>query len=342
MFIPLKIIGSGKAVPEQKVYSSKLDKVLEKESGYVRKRSGIVYRYFADLEQTQANLASLAIKDACLNAGLDIKNPEIDLLINVNAVPQQALPSTGAHILAELEWGYPNNNIASYDMNASCLGFIPALQHAGALLSLGLYKRIAISACDMPSRGLNWEDEESSYIFGDGAACVIVEHSKSQEHGISAFLMRNYPKALKDCAIKAGGSQVNPTTGCNPLDFTFKMNGFSVFKETAKVLPDFLNELFAIHNSRKKVEPIELKDVDYWVIHQASHLAMQHMTERLGIPKNKLMNIYQHHGNQVSASLPTALHETIASGKWEVGSGNKIALVGTGAGLTIGGIIWQL
>lgn len=326
--LPLKLIATGKALPEQKVYSYELDKRLNKPAGYVQKRSGIIYRHHADLSLSQAQLAGQAIINACQNAGLTLA--DIDLLINVNGVPQQALPCTAAHILAELDW----QGVAGYDINASCVGFLPALQHAGALLATGCYQRIAISACDLASRGLNWQDEESSLIFGDGAACVIVEKGDG-ETGIKAFLIQNYPEAISHCQIKAGGTAKNPKTGMSDGDFCFAMDGYAVFKKSSEVLPSFLDQL--LHNYKKG---FGIHDVDMWIVHQASHLGMTHMIKRLGIESQKIINIYPTHGNQVSASLPTVLHEAVVTGQWQ--QGKIVAMVGTAAGLAIAGLIWEV
>lgn len=55
------------------------------------------------------------------------------------------------------------------------------------------------------------------------------------------------------------------------------------------------------------------------------------------VPEERVINIYPEHGNQVGASVPTALHEAFITGKAEQGS--NVLLLGTAAGLTIGGIL---
>lgn len=324
--LPLTLIATGKALPEQKVYSDELDKRLNKPAGYVQKRSGILYRHHADLQLTQAKLAGQAILNACERANLSLS--DIDLLIAVNGVPQQALPNTASHIFAELNW-----QGTGYDVNASCVGFLPALQQAGALLNMGCYKRIAICASDLASRGLNWQDDETALIFGDGASCAIVE--KGDGGGLMSFLMQSYPDGIEYCQIKAGGTARNPKTGMTDSDFCFAMDGWGVFKKTSEVLPSFLDNLLA-----KPQNPLTIKDIDLWIVHQASHLGMSHLIKRLHIDPQKVINIYPTHGNQVSASLPTVLHEAVSTGQWQ--QGKTVALIGTGAGLTLAGAIWQI
>ncbi|PIT07651.1 hypothetical protein [Snodgrassella communis] len=61
-------------------------------------------------------------------------------------------------------------HIASFDINNSCIGLMTALEMAACLLNQGVYRRIAIVAADLASRGLNWDDEESA-LTGRGVIC---------------------------------------------------------------------------------------------------------------------------------------------------------------------------
>ena len=58
---------------------------------------------------------------------------------------------------------------------------------------------------------------------------------------------------------------------------------------------------------------------------------------RLRLPREKVVDIFEDRGNQVSASLPSALHEAIATGR--LTRGQTALLVGTGAGVTMGGVV---
>ena len=60
-FIPVKIISTGAALPEGKLTSEELDRKLNKPNGYCLKRSGIEYRYHADYQLNQADLAAQAV-----------------------------------------------------------------------------------------------------------------------------------------------------------------------------------------------------------------------------------------------------------------------------------------
>lgn len=86
----LKIIATGIALPPDQITSKQLDVQLNKPVGYVERRSGICWRYFARNDASQAELAAEALHNALVAAAL---NPsDIDLLICASAIAVQALP----------------------------------------------------------------------------------------------------------------------------------------------------------------------------------------------------------------------------------------------------------
>lgn len=325
--MPLRLLGAGKALPSQLVSSASLDARLGRPAGYTFDKSGVRSRYFAAPDESQSRLGAAALRDALRNAGL--KSGAVDLLISACGVPQQALPNTACFIAeqAGLAPGTP-----AFDVNASCLGFVAALRVAAGMLAGGGFRRIAVVACDLASRGLDWDEPEASLIFGDGAAAVIVERGDG-EQGIRAFKLATYPEGRHFCEIRAGGTERNPRAGAVPADYLFRMDGKGVFKLALKVLPPFLDALLDSAGAG-------LDSVDVVVPHQASALGLAHASKRLGVAESKIVNIFATHGNQVAASIPTALHEALASGRARAGS--RVLLMGTAAGLTLGGLVLDL
>jgi 3-oxoacyl-[acyl-carrier-protein] synthase-3 len=88
-----------------------------------------------------------------------------------------------------------------------------------------------------------------------------------------------------------------------------------------------------------KVAGLTHDELDWIVPHQGSHLALSHLTRRLGFKKEKVIDIFSEHGNQVAASLPTALDIAIKDSR--IRRGQRILLIGTGAGLSIGGMVLE-
>lgn len=325
--LPLKIISSGTALPAQRVSSVELDRQFSYPNGTVFRRCGIIERRFAPPSVLQSELAAAAVTDALANGGLSSQS--IDLLLSVSGVPQQALPSTAAAIAGHLS--LPPGTLA-FDVNSSCLGFMAGLHVAAGLLSSGLYQRIAVVASDLASRGVDWSEPEASLIFGDGAAAVIVEKGSGRQ-GFHSFFMETHPEGFAHCEIRAGGTRRNPREGVDAKDFLFRMDGRSVFKLASRVMPPLLDKALTAAG-------VKLEDIDVIVPHQASHLGMAHLTKRLNLCEDKLVNIYPTHGNQVSASMPTALHHAFETGL--AAPGKRLLMLGTAAGFTAGAAVLEL
>lgn len=322
--VPLKIVASGVALPADRVLSTDLDKRFNKRSGYVEKRAGIRWRYHATHSDSQAVLAAQALHHALAQQNIDPGS--VDALICASAIPVQALPCSAAHILA---CSSLTPGIACFDVNASCVSYLSALQVAGGLLATSQYQRIAIVSADLASRGIDWTHEESSLIFGDGAACTIVEKGDGCS-GILSFRLETYPEGLDLCEIRAGGTRCNPRTGMEEDDFLFHMKGKPLFRLASSLIEDFMDRVLSPTG-------IALSQIDTVVPHQASHLSLEHMRKRLGITDKQLVDIYATRGNQVAASIPSALHEAIITGRFYGKS--AVLLVGTAAGLALSAMV---
>lgn len=323
-FIPMKIISTGIALPTNTITAAELDKKLNKPIGYSFKNSGIEYRYHADYQASQADLAVQALNNALQRN--NISPDSIDLLISASAIPIQALPYSAAHIIQKSQLLAKTPGL---DINVSCVSFITALHTAASLIHSKSYKRMAIISAELASRGLNWDDEESSMIFGDGAACAIIEEGDGTS-GILSYLLETHTDGIELCEIKAGGTRRNLRSGMDASDFLFQMQSKPLFKLAAKHIEPFFQELLDSAG-------LSLYDLKTIIPHQASHLSLEHMRKRLKIPTEAFINIYRFRGNQIAASIPSALHEACISNRFK--DLQPAMLVGTAAGLTFAGMI---
>ena len=75
----------------------------------------------------------------------------------------------------------------------------------------------------------------------------------------------------------------------------------------------------------------------FFDIGQASAAAIEHLRRSLSGHGDKVFDIFADHGNQIAASMPTALTRAIETGR--VLRGNHVLLVGTAAGVSLGGAV---
>jgi 3-oxoacyl-[acyl-carrier-protein] synthase-3 len=77
-----------------------------------------------------------------------------------------------------------------------------------------------------------------------------------------------------------------------------------------------------------------LDEVDLFVFHQASQLALDSLVTALRLPREKVVFDLSETGNLVSASIPVALSRALTSGRAK--PGHRVLLCGFGVGLSWG------
>jgi len=321
----INIVGTGKALPSTEVTAEELDRKCGLSLGTTLRITGLEKRYFLK-DDKASDLMLDAIHQALENAALCIDN--IDCIISANATMQQMIPFNGAGVHQLLK---PSRNIPSFDINMTCLSALRAFDIASSLLEQ--YPTILIVSCDIASTGLDWSDIRTAGIFGDGAAAMIVTHAK--QGGIVVSNFETYSEGFEYCQIRGGGTKLAPSTykGDYKEIGVFEMNGKKLFKLSSKILPNFIDKTL-------KEKNLSLDDIDWIVPHQASQASLNHIVRMLKVDKSKLIDIFKNHGNQVAASIPTALHE-LCSTK-ELKSGEKVMLIGTSAGVGLGLVVWEV
>lgn len=325
--VAVKITGLAQYLPRKVVYSRDLDKQLGLPPETIQKKSGLISRCFAQPEETTSYMAAQAALAALHNAQCSLN--DIDVVISACGAGEQLIPCTAA--LVQKQLGLEDSGIPCFDINSTCLSFLTALDTVSYLIAGGRYQRALIVASDIPSAGLNWQDMETCTIFGDGAAACVFEKSDGSSK-ILASHMQTYSSGVDFCRVEAGGTRIPPAKPFDPQLGLFHMDGKKVFKLASQLVVNSMEEVFA-------KAKLSISDIDWVVPHQASLLAMHHLRKRLGIPPEKLVDIYSTHGNQMAASMPSAFAHYVNAGK--IQRGQLIYLVGTGAGISAAGMILE-
>lgn len=330
---PLRILGTGAALPAEALTSAELDLRLGLAPGTVEKRTGVRVRY-VERRRSAAALGAEAAHRALAAAGLGLD--DVDCLIAASGTPDQAMPSNSALIHREL--GLSARAVPAFDLGASCLGFLFALDTVSCLLAAGRYRRVLIVASDIASCGLDWSTLEASGIFGDGAAAAVVglpegtEDTGDTGSALLASAFATHSEGAHLCEIPGGGSRHHPGRIDEPyLPLAhFRMDGKAVFRLAGERLPAFLDGLLAAAGVR-------LADIPVIVPHQASRHALQYLRRRFRLRREQMIDLFAEQGNQVGASLPSALDAAVRSGRLR--RGDTALLVGTGAGVHLGGVV---
>jgi 3-oxoacyl-[acyl-carrier-protein] synthase-3 len=313
------------------VTSTELDEVLGCEPGATEKLSGVSSRFFAGKDETTSAMGAWAAEAALQAAGIGIN--EIDCIVAACGVMEQPIPSTS--VLIHHKLGLADSGVPAFDVNTTCLSFLTALSVVSALIQSGEYQKVLIVSSDLASTGLDWKEPEASTIFGDGAAAVVVEGiTENQGSRILASRLETYSIGKDACVLAAGGTRLSPDEDLDAFmrSIKFQMDGQAAFKLSAQKLPDFLQRIL-------DEAAVTLEDLKLIVPHQASALALDHIRKRLRLPEEKMVNIFASYGNQVASSIPTAFHYAVSNGLLQ--RGDKCLLLGTAAGISIGGLVME-
>jgi 3-oxoacyl-[acyl-carrier-protein] synthase-3 len=323
----IKILGMGKYLPEKIVTSDEIEKKMGLEPGWASEKSGVQKRHFVTHE-TCSSMGAMALENALKAAGMVYE--DLDAIIGASGSYDHPIPYNSC--LIQKEMGKGESGTPCWDVDSTCLSFVTALDVVSYLIEAGKYKNVAIVTSEISSKSLNYDEKESATLLGDGAAAAIISKATPEEGSrILAAEMETYGKGAYYTYVKGGGNALHPNESDIFADFTFHMKGRSILEMAFDKLPAFFQKLFS------KVD-FSIRDLDLFVPHQASKVALEMAKQAFGLSEKQFMNNLATHGNCIAASIPMALHDAIEEGR--VKRGDKICLAGTAAGLSIGGLIF--
>ncbi|WDH85294.1 beta-ketoacyl-ACP synthase III [Paenibacillus urinalis] len=325
----VKIYGTGKYLPGRPISDLEMDDRLGVSRGWTRRVTDIVSRHYAGEDDTASAMGAKAAQAALQAANL--KFTDMDCLVGASGTKEQALPCSAVFIQREL--GMEQSGVPAFDIDSTCLSFLAALDAMSCMIAAGRYRYVLIVTSEIASVGLDWRHKESAALFGDGAAAVVLGPAEDGEpSAIVGASMRTYSAGAAFSEIRAGGTRRHPN-GYRPAaadDYLFSMDGPAIYKMASRLLPDFTEELLQSAGT-------VMSDLKAVIPHQGSAMAVRLMRKKLGIAERQLVYITPNHGNTIAASLPMGLHEAIRTGRIE--RGDRVLLIGTAAGLTLGGLI---
>ena len=333
----LHILGTGSFTPDGTLTNEDLTKFIETNDEWIRTRTGISVRHVATGEPTWY-MGAEAAKSAIDAARID--PAEIALIIDTTITQDYCTPSMSCII--QRETGAVN--AACFDLNAACSGFVYAMDMAHRFLKTEPDSKYAlVIANEQLSRITNYEDRSSCILFGDGAAAAVVEYKEDTLYSSHLGADGTGAKYLfAKSALPDSPFVDEEKLSYEWHDFSsapegnyshgMKQDGKEVYRFATHAMPK------AAKAAADKIG-FELGSLDKIVPHQANIRIIETAMKNLKLPMEKVVVNIKQHGNTSSASIPIALDEAVRSG--EIKRGDKICLVGFGAGLTYAAIIME-
>jgi len=298
------IVGWGVALPDNIVTNDDLSQRLDTSDSWITERTGIKERRIGG---STKDLGVQAGHQALQVAGLT--PADIDLLLVATTTPDKTIPSTACAIQDAM-----GLKCAALDFNAACSGFVYGLTLAHGQILAGA-KTVLLIGSETLSRFVDWEDRTTAVLFGDGAGAVVLEAS-------------DQPGGLLSWSLASDGSLEHLLT-CD-LPGTIFMKGREVFRKAVAAM-------MAASQEALDRASLTAADIDLLIPHQANTRIISTAAQRMGVPPEKVVEVLSWTGNTSSASIPIALVDAIEQGR--VSRGDRLLLVGFGAGMTSAGAV---
>ena len=214
-------------------------------------------------------------------------------------------------------------------MNATCLSWMFALHTTAHLIASGAYRSMALFSSEVTSGSLNPAERESAVLFGDAAAAAIITRARQDEASmIWHARFGTWSSGAELSELVGAGTTHHPNDpNTTPEMNMFSMRGPALFKQGARLIGPFLEQFLSELGWSRD-------DFDAVVPHQASRHAVDLLHTRLGFRREQVVDNLAERGNCIAASIPLALAEAVHAGR--IRRGDRVLLVGTGAGLTLG------
>jgi len=353
----MEIRGTGCCIPAKKVensafiknhfFTDKGESITAPGEEIIRKFSeitGIAERRYAADHQNTSDLATVASREALLDAQLDAERLN-GLIVAHNfgdvtheGMHSDILPCLASRVKQNL--GIRNPNCVAFDLLYGCPGWIQGLITAGAYIEAGIGRRYLVVGAETLSRKLDPHDRDAM-IFSDGAgACVLQAKENTQStHGVLSAVSQTYTE--EEAYYLFYGESNNPDYEVNRR--FVKMHGRKIFEFALSKVPAALKDCL-------DQAGLDLSEVDKILIHQANEKMDEAIIKRLyrlygqTPPKDIMPMSIKELGNSSVATVPTLL-DMIRKNQFpphRYEKGDVVLMASVGSGMSINAMAYRV
>jgi 3-oxoacyl-[acyl-carrier-protein] synthase III len=325
--IAAKITGVAGYLPPRVVTNADMEKIVDTSDEWIRTRTGIRERHFADPGMASSHMGTEAARK--LLAAKGVHPDEIGLIVVATVTPDMFFPATACLIQDRLgaanAWGF--------DLSGACSGFLYALTVAAQFVGAGVHKKALVVGSDVMTSILDFKDRATCVLFGDGAGAVLVEPAASDAEGIIDFVHDIDGSGGCNLYMPGGGSlhPASHETVENRMHYVHQ-EGQHVFKYAVRRMSELACEMLQRNG-------LSSRDLSLVVPHQANLRIIRAMQERLGVDDSKVIVNIDRYGNTTAATIPLGLRDAVEQGRLR--KGDLVLLIAVGAGYTTGAVLMR-
>jgi 3-oxoacyl-[acyl-carrier-protein] synthase-3 len=346
------IIGTGLGLAPNVVSNAALAGLMETSDEWIRVRSGIQERRYADPGQGSTDLGAIASRQAIADAGL--VPSDIDVVIFATMTPDHVLPGNGPLLQAALGL----RDIPTFDIRQQCSGFLYGLELADLFIQSGRYRRVLLVGSEVHTPFMPWHlgwdtligretreitaaeraentaSRDRTVLFGDGAGAVVIE-GREGHAGFGAIRLHTDGTGAGVLTMMGASFKRRPFVTPEQIragDTIPIMSGKEVFRSAVTLMPQAVREVC-------DASGLEIEALDLVLIHQANLRIIEGVQKALGLPPEKVPHNIERYGNTTAATLPILFHECRQQGLLK--SGMNIVFTALGSGLHWGAALYR-
>lgn len=349
------ITGSGIGIPKNVVRNDALTKIMDTTDEWIRTRSGIEERHYADAGQGSAALGALAAEEALKSAGRS--KDDIDAIIFATMTPDYFFPGNGPVIQARMGF---SEAMPTFDIRQQCSGFLYGLDLADSLIQSRKHRRLLLIGADVHTPFMPWKRggwgqtigepatdlspeafafntsiRDRTVLFGDGAGAMVIEGSQNGGRGFVGAKLFTDGSNIEALYVPGVGFRRRPFVDEEQLAHAEPipvMEGREVFKQAVSRMPEAVRAVCAASG-------VEVKDIDLLLIHQANLRIVEGVGKQLALPAEKVPHNIERYGNTTAGTLPILYHECLGDGR--IKPGMLLCFTALGSGLHWGAALYR-
>jgi 3-oxoacyl-[acyl-carrier-protein] synthase-3 len=320
------VTSTGAYLPKRVLPNSYFDEQLGLDvSTWLENTLHIYERRWCAEDESTVDLAEHAARQALDRAGLHPR--DLDLIVVATDTPEYLTPATAAVVQYRLQAGHAG----TFDLNAACAGFVMGLDVASKYIRTDTrYNHVLVIGAYAMSKYLNQQDKKTVTLFADGAGAIILSAEDTTERGYLDSELITLGQYYDGMGIYGGGTK-HPSTEASiqANEQCLRIN----YRFPPELNPQVWTRMARSMHQRLGLQP---QDVAHYFLTQININSIHRTMENLKLPNERAHTTMQYYGYTGSACLPIVFNDAVEKGLLQ--PGDRFLMIGSGSGLTFGGV----
>jgi 3-oxoacyl-(acyl-carrier-protein) synthase III len=321
--IPVRILGTASVLSGRPRTTTELAESLvpRRNPAAMERKTGIRTRYWVDEGTTMAGLGAEALGQALAASGLEARALR-RIIFATSTGGDCLIPATANRVAAALGLA---GSCDCLDVNNACMGFLTAFDLGARSVATGLGP-VGVVVVETPSRYVTPADHRPYLVFADAAAAAVLGTGRPGEGVLAARLWNN-------------GSLPPDTVLAHP-GLTGQREFVTFVQPADDIVRIALDALCAGAKATLEEAGLRLDEVEWVLPHQPSGAMLAYIVSALGLDPARIVRVVEEIGSVGSASVPVSLDRLLRTRP--VRPGDRILMVGVGAGVAHGAILYRV